>query len=265
MSIATEIQRLKTAKSDLKTAIEEKDVEVGNGLIDTYADKVREISGGGGGSYEQGYENGYEDGKNSVVPLDRCASSIQFNNLNLFGKEEVTVNLDNTTTLANLFNTTNVDNENTVVKHLTINCPNPVTSINFVVRAANKDEKLEHITFNVDISKVITTSYTFYRLYALKVIDGIPLDFSSATTISNGTFSSCPVLEDVRVVKESIKTNITVPLPSASDETVQSFIDGLANLTDSNTRTITFHATVGAKLTEEQKATITAKNWTLVY
>ena len=48
MSIATEIQRLRTAKADIKTAIEEKGVEVGNGLIDTYAEKISEISGGGG-------------------------------------------------------------------------------------------------------------------------------------------------------------------------------------------------------------------------
>ena len=39
MSIATEIQRLQTAKADIRTAIEEKGVEVGDGLIDTYAEK----------------------------------------------------------------------------------------------------------------------------------------------------------------------------------------------------------------------------------
>ena len=48
MSIATEITRIKTAKADIKSAIEEKGVEVGNGTIDTYADKIGEISGGGG-------------------------------------------------------------------------------------------------------------------------------------------------------------------------------------------------------------------------
>ena len=50
MSIATEIQRLETAKSDIKTAIEEKGVEVGDGTIDTFADKIREITVGGGTS-----------------------------------------------------------------------------------------------------------------------------------------------------------------------------------------------------------------------
>lgn len=49
MSIATEIQRLAQAKADIKSAIEEKGVEVGNGTLDTYAAKIAEITGGGGG------------------------------------------------------------------------------------------------------------------------------------------------------------------------------------------------------------------------
>jgi hypothetical protein len=54
MSIATEIQRLQTAKENIKTAIEEKGVEVGEGLIDTYAEKIKEISSGGGIKYGSG-------------------------------------------------------------------------------------------------------------------------------------------------------------------------------------------------------------------
>lgn len=52
MSIATEIQRLQEAKADIKTVIEEKGVEVGNGLIDGYADKVDAV-----------YDKGVSDGK----------------------------------------------------------------------------------------------------------------------------------------------------------------------------------------------------------
>lgn len=47
MSIATEIKRLRSAKADIKTAIENKSVTVGNGTIDTYAKKIDEISAGG--------------------------------------------------------------------------------------------------------------------------------------------------------------------------------------------------------------------------
>lgn len=49
MSIATEIERIQNAKTSIKTAIENKGVVVGEGLIDTYASKIDEITGGGGG------------------------------------------------------------------------------------------------------------------------------------------------------------------------------------------------------------------------
>ena len=49
MSIASEISRLQTAKTDIKTAIEAKGVTVpSSATIDTYDDYVAEISGGGG-------------------------------------------------------------------------------------------------------------------------------------------------------------------------------------------------------------------------
>jgi hypothetical protein len=48
MSIANEIQRLQSAKADIKSAIEEKGVTVGDGTVDTYAEKIGEISVGGG-------------------------------------------------------------------------------------------------------------------------------------------------------------------------------------------------------------------------
>lgn len=46
MSVATEIERLQNAKSSIKTAIENKGVEVGDGTLDTYAEKINSIAGG---------------------------------------------------------------------------------------------------------------------------------------------------------------------------------------------------------------------------
>ena len=43
MSIETEITRIKGAKSDIKTAIENKGITVGDGTIDTYASKIADI------------------------------------------------------------------------------------------------------------------------------------------------------------------------------------------------------------------------------
>lgn len=64
MSVATEIQRIQTAKADIKTAIENKGVEVGDGKIDTYAEKISQISSGGGDShYDTFWNSVQENGK----------------------------------------------------------------------------------------------------------------------------------------------------------------------------------------------------------
>ena len=56
MSVASEITRIQNAKSDIKSAIENKGVSVpSNALIDTYATYISQISGGSSGlTYETG-------------------------------------------------------------------------------------------------------------------------------------------------------------------------------------------------------------------
>ena len=64
MSIATEIQRLQSAKADIKAAIEEKGVVVGDGTIDTYAEKINEISVGGGDNHYDTFWDSYQNNGN---------------------------------------------------------------------------------------------------------------------------------------------------------------------------------------------------------
>lgn len=254
MSIATEIQRLQTAKADIKTAIEEKGVEVGNGLIDTYAEKIKEITGGGG----------------DVIDFARYAKTITFASLNIFGKSEVVLNLDSATQLNMLFRITTAAesaNKNTTVEHLTINCPNLITQTAYMlsVNYSVKDEMLKRVTLNVDTSKCTNFNCAFEYCVALEIIDGFPLDFSSATMATN-PLHNCLKLIEFRVVENSIKISFNAQhCSNLSAETIQSIINGLADLTGQTTQTVTFYSTVGAKLTDEQKATITAKNWTLAY
>ena len=250
MSIATEIERLQTAKADIKSAIEEKGVTVGDGTIDTYADKVREISAGGGEDF-----------------LKYC-TVIQIEDFNLFGKEEVVLNLDNLITMVNFNYTDHIapkPPENTTVKHLTINCPNKIDSMRQAfARMYMPDNALEHLTLNVNTSEVTTWHYAFASLNVLKVIDGQPLNFTKATNTES--FRGLALLEEVRFVKNSFyKTISFAQCPKISNDTIQSIIDGLADLTGGTAQTLTLHAKVGGKLTDEQKASITAKNWTLVY
>lgn len=249
MSIANEIQRLQSAKANIKTAIENKGVTVGDGLIDTYAEKIDEISTGG-----------------NVEDYLLFAKTVQFNSLNDFGKAEVVLNLDSCTTLASLCAVTSAVNRNNTVEHLTINCDNP-TMMNAMLSCgyAVRDLMLKRLTLNINTSNVMSFSNAFNCLFALEEIDGTPLDLSSATSTSN-TFGYNNALKEVRFVANSISLSIIFSACSQlSDESIQSIIDGLADLTGNTAQTLTLHATVGGKLTDEQKATITAKNWELVY
>ena len=91
------------------------------------------------------------------------------------------------------------------------------------------------------------------------------IDISNATAVAN-MFLSTSGLKRITFVPGCIKKSIAFAQSKLLEDTaIASIIDGLADLTGQTTQTLTFHADVGAKLTDEQKASITAKNWTLAY
>ena len=137
----------------------------------------------------------------------------------------------------------------------------------------------------IDMSEATSCYWTFRNNKFTKMGK---CDFSSATII-DGIFSLCSNLESIEeivstenlswtdafrycnklkdisfggVVGKSISFSDCSLLTNAS---VQSVIDHLKDLTGATAQTLTFHADVGGKLTDAQKAAITAKNWTLVY
>lgn len=107
--------------------------------------------------------------------------------------------------------------------------------------------------------------YIFYNCKNLReVIGEFDLSVLSGIDYALYAFLVTPQLEEIRFKKDTINVNIQLDQsPLLSDTTIQSVIDGLSDLTGQTTQTITFHADVKAKLTEEQIATITSKNWTL--
>lgn len=219
-------------------------------------------SGGGSGDYKKGYE----DGKNSLPQIDRYIKvNPMFTTLNMFKTSEAVLNLDNATVLAQLFNVTDETLENTIVEHLTINSPNEITAVNQMLTCSTNDTKLKHLTLNLTLSKCQKFNNMITKIQALEIIDGTPMNLSAATNINN-IFSYCSALKEVRFVTNSIYLSIGfAQSDKLSTDTIQSIIDGLADLTGDTAQTLTLHATVGGKLTDEQKATITAKNWELVY
>lgn len=115
----------------------------------------------------------------------------------------------------------------------------------------------------VDLSgfncKVKRANTAFYLSRKLKNILGV-LDFSEALAYNN-LFGYCEALEEVRFKANSIKFSISFANSSKlSAESVQSIIDGLATV--ETAQTLTLHSSI--VLTDEQKATIESKGWTLV-
>ena len=210
----------------------------------------------------EGYDKGLTDGKNSVVDFGKFCNVIRFKSLNVFKDKEVTLNLDNVTSLEQLCST---GESNYTVEHLIINCPNLVTSCWNMVRNAGVSRYLKRLSLNVNTN--LAESFVEMVRYQteLEVIDGDPLDCTSAKNFHN-MFFCCYELKDVKFVPLTLKVNFAIPhSPNLSPETIQSIIDGLADLTGQTAQTLTLHADVGAKLTDEQKVTITAKNWILAY
>jgi hypothetical protein len=110
-------------------------------------------------------------------------------------------------------------------------------SINYFISSCAKLHTIEKVILKEDGSQKFN-DYSFNRLSGLKEI----------------RFAGC--------IGSSLKIKNS---PLLSDGSVQSIIDCLKDLTGATAQTLTLHATVGGKMTPEQKAAITAKNWTLVY
>lgn len=92
----------------------------------------------------------------------------------------------------------------------------------------------------------------------------IPIDLSNNTR--NSAFSNASAIKYFRVAPGSIKVTQNIAKANLlEDGTIQSIIDGLADLTGAAAQTLTLHAEVGANLTQAQKDAVSAKNWTLVY
>lgn len=105
----------------------------------------------------------------------------------------------------------------------------------------------------------------FYRCTSLKSVKKLVLD---GVTDFRNMFVNCSALEHIILDGGENGINTSFGLaqsPNLDAESRQSIVDSLADLTGKDQQTLTLHATAGGNLTAEQKATITAKNWNLVY
>ncbi len=101
------------------------------------------------------------------------------------------------------------------------------------------------------------------KVYLPSSITSAPTDCLSTTNSSYYIFQGCTSLEDVQVGKN---WNMSLRLSVSSKLTTDSMIamfNNLKDLTGETAKTLTFGSTNLAKLTDEQKAIATNKNWTL--
>jgi len=178
---------------------------------------------------------------------------------------------------------------------LTLNIPNFNDNLDRVVRFATGVRKvtlkgnIDNVTascqfaFNNDVTEIVDATEwgagglkpnyanSCFSSTKLHTILG-EIDMSACVN-TNSMFSDAYALLEVRfkentigsIYNDNTKAISFKNSPVLSDASIQSIIDGLADLTGATAQTLTLHATVGAKLTESQKTAATAKNWTLVY
>jgi hypothetical protein len=150
---------------------------------------------------------------------------------------------------------------NTIVEHLTINGGELLTC-GQMFYSPSGSSILKHITLNADLSKSTNTGHLFSYCANLEIVDGTPLDFSSSTGVGR-IASNCLKLREIRFAPLSIKKAINmINSGELTDESTQSIIDGLADLTGQTSQKVELHSDILAKLTKEQINTISSKNWT---
>ena len=234
-----------TTLTAIADAIREK-----NGSDDTYkpsqmADAVRGIQSGGSNfelaNYLKNFPNAF---KESVFPSDT--------EINLFLSQVKGVDTDSSTvSLAYMF--TNSSGLKSV-KIKTLDNGRAVNTFGMFQKCNN----LVIADFSEFKYEILNSGNMFYECQNLETILGELKIIETNTHI----FSNVKKLKEVRLARGMLRKSILFAGASLlSDESIQSIIDGLATVEES--QTLTFHKDVKAKLTEAQISQITSKNWTL--
>ena len=200
-------------------------------------DIVVTATGGNDGSYEEGYEQGKAEAVENL-PYGYLKVDPAWTNFQYFcaGRPSMVANLKYSDTANGL-----------------------TFTYAFTNTAVTKIPSL-------DLRKGTTFTGMFAYSYTIEEIG--EMDISSATTASalNYMFLSCSRLKKIFFVLNCIKTSISfADCANLDDVSIQSIVDGYADMTGKTSPTLTVHPTVGAKMSDAQKATLTAKNVTLVY
>lgn len=217
------------------------------GYIEGKADGITE-------GIEQGYTNGYNDGNILYYALktDSMFESVEFpENYNMVVRMK---NVPNSWYRA--FAVTKN------LKSVKIITEDKEKSMNF--NQTFRDCRDVEIIDLTDCSRKISNApYMLFGAYNVKSILGA-LDLSECNSNGLNYAFFTGVLQDVEIVPNTINANIRFTSGSLSAASMESIVNGLADMTESEPKTLTLNRE-GTSLTEDQKTRISAKNWTLAY
>ncbi|MBO5963949.1 MAG: hypothetical protein J6P97_05655 [Bacteroidales bacterium] len=167
--------------------------------------------------------------------------------------EELTVNAPNINVSNNQYCMGQMFTYNNGVKKVILNMPD---ECQYMIATFNQAKKIEEIVLNFSTKNIISWESAFANSTVKRIV-GV-LNFSSTTNV-NWMWGNA--LEEVRFEPNtlSISTSL-VNSDKLTTDSVQSIINGLATV--ETAQTLTLHKNI--ILTDEQKATIQGKGWTLV-
>lgn len=228
LSAIGEAIREKTGKEDLLT-------------LDEMPVEIRGIETGGGGIDLISYGTNFT--------FDVSVSEIT---------EEIVLHCEKFSSIGNMFDLKEV-NAPKVTVYISEKC---ASVVRFLRIGGITNEGLKELEIIGDTKNVTNFQQFVMNRSSLERIIG-ELDFSSATIIQYA-FSGCSGLREITPKPNTIKVSLIFGNSSnLTEETIQAIINGLADLTGSTAQTLTLHKDVKAKLTQDQIAQITNKNWTL--
>lgn len=215
--------------------------------------KPNEIASGVNEVYEVGYTKGKEEGGKipEYISGFTLRSDEELDNFEITLPETVT-------SLENMFAYTR--KFKTITVHAT---GQNITSLRTAFAFFNID-RVVNIDFDTSKVKDWYRCFTRSGLGASSsdhTVNGV-LDFSSATDLSNFTYNGTTGIYHFTVKSETIKVNMTLHV-KVDDETMQSVLNGLANV--GTARTLTIQSVNGETLTTDQIEVAKAKNWTISY
>jgi hypothetical protein len=234
LSAIGEAIREKTGKEDLLT-------------LEQMPEEIRGISGGGSG--EEFHITSYAASFTFATEVEEITDNI-------------TLHLERASSLGNLTDLKNIN-----APKMTVYISNKCTGLSRSFGRGNSSDggALQTIEIIGNLSKVTTYNQAFQGRYNLREII-CELDFTSITTANglSNMFTNTPALEEVRFKENTLQVSINLASnPLLSNDSIESIIKGLVDMTDSTSPSLFLHKDVKAKLTETQIATITNKNWTL--